>query len=109
MPAISPLDAFLYWEKQIPDEIVFRQPMNGQWKTWTWLQAGNEIRRIASGLQSPGLPDKTHIAILSKNCAQWIMCDLAIMMCGYISIPIYPTLTVHSIKPILEHSDAKVI
>lgn len=109
MQATSPLDAFLQWEKQIPNEILFRQPINGKWKTWTWAQAGDEIRRIASGLRSLNFPAKTHIAILSKNCAQWIMCDLAIMMCGYISVPIYPTLTAHSIQPILEHSDSKAI
>jgi long-chain acyl-CoA synthetase len=108
MPS-SPLNQFLKWEKEIPNEILFRQPINGAWKTWTWAQAGDEIRRIASGLKSLGIPEKSHIAILSKNCAHWIMSDLAIMMCGYISIPIYPTLTSVSIKPILEHSDAKAI
>lgn len=108
MPS-SPLNQFLRWEKEIPTEILFRQPINGVWKTWTWAQAGDEIRRIASGLKSLNLPEKSHIAILSKNCAHWIMSDLAIMMCGYISIPIYPTLTSVSIKPILEHSDAKAI
>ena len=109
MPSSSPLNQFLKWEKEIPNEILFRQPINGVWKTWTWSQAGDEIRRIASGLKSLNFPDKSHIAILSKNCAQWIMSDLAIMMCGYISIPIYPTLTAISIKPVLEHSDAKAI
>lgn len=109
MPAISPLESFLQWEKKIPDEVLFRQPINGQWKTWTWVQAGNEIRRIASGLRSLNLPAQSHIAILSKNCAQWIMSDLAIMMCGYISIPIYPTLSAHSIEPILIHSESKAI
>jgi long-chain acyl-CoA synthetase len=109
MPAISPLESFLQWEKKIPDEILFRQPINGQWKTWTWTQAGNEIRRIASGLKSLNLPAQSHIAILSKNCAEWIMSDLAIMMCGYISIPIYPTLSAHSIEPILIHSETKAI
>jgi long-chain acyl-CoA synthetase len=109
MPAISPLESFLQWEKKIPNEVLFRQPINGQWKTWTWAQAGDEIRRIASGLKSLNLPAQSHIAILSKNCAQWIMSDLAIMMCGYISIPIYPTLSAHSIEPILVHSEAKAI
>ncbi|MBL8092470.1 MAG: AMP-binding protein, partial [Anaerolineales bacterium] len=48
-------------------------------------------------------------AILSKNCAHWMMADIAIMMAGCVSIPIYPTLTAASIQPILEHSDAKAI
>ena len=109
MPAISPLESFLQWEKKIPNEVLFRQPISGQWKTWTWAQVGNEIRRIASGLRSLNLPEQSHIAILSKNCAQWIISDLAIMMCGYISIPIYPSLSAHSIEPILVHSEAKAI
>jgi long-chain acyl-CoA synthetase len=109
MPASSPLAQFLKWEKEIPDDIFLRQPFNGVWKTWTWEQAGEEARRIASGLKSLQLPDKSHIAILSKNCAQWIISDLAIMMAGYISIPVYPTLAAHSIQPILIHSDSKAI
>ena len=108
MPS-APLTQFLKWEKEIPNEILFRQPIGQTWQTWTWLQAGEEIRKIAAGLKSLNLPEKSHVAILSKNCAQWIMSDLAIMMCGYISIPVYPTLTAVSIKPILEHSDAKAI
>jgi len=105
----SPLAQFLKWEKEIPNDIFLRQPFDGVWKTWTWAQAGNEARRIAQGLKSLNLPAKSHIAILSKNCAQWILSDLAIMVAGYISIPIYPTLTAHSIQPILEHSDTKAI
>ena len=37
------------------------------------------------------------------------MADLAIMMAGYISIPVYPTLSDHAIQIILEHSETKAI
>ncbi|MGE5106252.1 MAG: AMP-binding protein [Sphingobacteriales bacterium] len=103
------VEEFLKREKEIPNAIFLRQPFNGVWKTWTWSEAGNEIRRVANGLLSLNLPPKTSVAILSKNCAHWIMADLAIMMAGYVSVPIYPTLTAVSIKPILGHSDSKVI
>ena len=108
MPLL-PLDSFLKWEKETPGRIFLRQPINGIWKTWTWAQAGNEARRIAQGLHSLGLKEKDHVALLSKNCAQWIIADLAIMMAGCISIPIYPTLSAAAIEPILIHSDAKAI
>ena len=109
MPASSPLLQFLKWEKEIPDEIFLKQPFDGQWKTWTWGAAGLECRKMANALQSLGLPGGSHVAILSKNCAHWILADLAIMMAGCVSVPIYPSLLAASIKPILEHSDAKVI
>lgn len=109
MPASSPLHKFLQWEQEIPNDVFLRQPFDGHWKSWTWAEAGNEIRRMASALKELNIAEGSHIAILSKNCAHWIMSDLAIMMAGCISIPIYPTLSDHAIQPILEHSDAVAI
>src|SRR6187431_840006 len=104
-----PLESFLKWEKENPDRIFLRQPINGVWKTWTWAQAGNEAKKIAQGFYSLGLKEGDHIAILSKNCAQWILADIAIMMAGCVSIPIYPTLSAAAIEPILIHSESKAI
>lgn len=109
MPASSPLSRFLQWEQQFPDEVFLRQPFQGQWKSWTWKQAGDECRRMAHALQQLQLAPGSHIAVLSKNCAHWIMADVAIMMAGCISVPIYPTLSATAIQPILEHSDSKAI
>ncbi len=105
----SPLEAFLHWEANTPDSLAFRQPVNRQYRDYTYRQAGDEVRRVAAGLQALRLPPKSHVALLSKNCAHWMMADLAIMMAGYVSIPIYPTLNADSIRPILEHSEAKAI
>ena len=109
MPPTSPLGQFLHWEAAIPHDIFLRQPFNGQWTTWTWAEAGQECRKMANALRAMGLPERAHVAILSKNCAHWIMADIAIMMAGYISVPIYPTLSASSIEPILTHSDTAAI
>ena len=107
--SIGPLAHFLKWEKENPDQLFLRQPFNGQWKTWTYQQAGNEIRRIASGINSFNFPKGSKIAILSKNCVHWVMADLAIIMAGHISVPLYATLNAPSIRQILEHSESKMI
>lgn len=109
MVLTSPLAWFLKWENEIPNEIFLRQPIGEVWKTWTWAQAGEAARKIAQGFRSLQLPAGSHIAILSKNCAEWILSDLAIMMAGCVSIPLYPTLSAAFIRPILEHSDARAI
>ncbi len=105
----SLLEYFLYWEKTIPQSVFLRQPKRDEWKTWTWVQAGDEIRRVAEYLRQLNLPPQSHVALLSKNCAHWIMSDLAIMMAGHISIPLYPTLSAESLHQILEHSESKAI
>ncbi|WP_412985814.1 AMP-binding protein [Pontimicrobium sp. IMCC45349] len=105
----SPLEAFLYWEIEAPNNIFFKQPIDGKIITFTFKEVGKEARKIASKLKSYGLPQGSHIALLSKNCAHWSIADLAIMMAGYVSIPIYPTLNAASINQILIHSESKAI
>lgn len=105
----GPLEYFLHWEKTSPDDIAFRQPFGNEWKTRTWRQAGDEIRKIAGYLESLHLPAHSHVAIFSKNCSEWIMADLAIMMAGHVSIPVYATLSHEHVHQVLEHSDSKAV
>ncbi|WCO02973.1 AMP-binding protein [Psychroserpens ponticola] len=105
----SPLDAFLYWEAESPNQVFLNQPINNQKTSFTFKEAGEEARKMAAYLKSLNLPERSHIALLSKNCAHWIMSDLAIMMAGYVSIPIYPTLNSSSMNQILTHSESKAI
>jgi long-chain acyl-CoA synthetase len=105
----TPLEAFLYWEETIPNHIFLKQPINGTIKEYSYKSAGIEIRKIAAQLQDFGLSEKSHIALLSKNCAHWLMSDLAIMMAGMVSIPIYPTLNAKTIHLVLTHSESKAI
>ncbi len=103
------LSKFYQWETQTPNHLLFQQPLAGRTRIWTYAQAGQEIRKIATALQLQNLPRRSRVAILSKNCAHWMMADLAILMAGHISVPLYPTLSAHSIDQILKHSDPKVI
>lgn len=105
----TPLNSFLHWEKNAPGRTFLRQPINGKWITWTYREAGEEIRKVASLLKSFGFQSPVNIALLSKNCAHWIMADLAIMMSGHVSVPIYPTLSAAGVKEILDHSEARLI
>ncbi|MCK0109360.1 AMP-binding protein [Flavobacteriaceae bacterium S0825] len=105
----TPLEAFLYWEKHTPDIIFLKQPIDGKYITHTYKEAGIEIRKIVSALKTYNLSERSHVALLSKNCAHWIMADIAIMMAGFVSIPIYPTLNASSINQILVHSESKAI
>jgi len=105
----SPLEAFLHWENTIPDHPFLIQAKEGELITYTYRKAGLEIRKVASRLQEFGFPEKSHIALLSKNCAHWLMSDLAITMAGMISIPIYPSLNAKTIRQVLTHSESKAI
>ncbi|MCC6665044.1 MAG: AMP-binding protein [Polyangiaceae bacterium] len=104
------LDYAQHWEKDRPNDIWFTQPLGGgKLRELTFEQAMDEVRRMAAHLVGLGLPEKSNIALFSKNTAWWILADLAIWMAGHTSVPLYPTLTAETIRQILEHSEAKLI
>ena len=80
---------FYEWEEKFHDRPFLKQPFGDQWETYTWGEVGQMARKLATGLQSLGLREKAHIGLISKNCREWIIADLAILMAGYISVPFF--------------------
>ncbi len=112
MPKIAPeflaLQRLYHWEKTAPTRIALSQPMGGGVvQDFTWGQVAEQSRRMAAYLQAQGWAPGSKVAILSKNCAWWMMSDLAIWMAGYVSVPLYPTLAPETITQILTHSESK--
>lgn len=104
-----PLQRLWHWEQARAEHIFLSQPTHGQVREFSWREAVGEARRIATFLQAQAYPPGSQIAIMSKNCAHWIMADFAIWMAGHVSVPLYPTLTTHSVRQIMEHSGACAI
>ena len=53
---------------------------------------------MASYLKQLNLPNESKIGLLSKNCAHWLMTDMAIMMSGHVSVPLYPNLNAETLS-----------
>ena len=104
------LQRLYHWEATVPQRVVLTQPLGGgAVRDYTWAQLMDETRRMAAHLQGLGFEPGSRIAILSKNCAHWLMCDFAIWMAGFVSVPLYPTLAAGTIRQILEHSESKLL
>jgi len=103
----SPINRLLFWAQKKPSEVYLSQPIKEQTIEYTWSQALNEVSRVAHYLAR--YPRGSHIAIISLNCAHWILADLAIQMAGHISIPIYPTASQETIEKVLKHSEASAV
>ncbi len=104
------LQRLFHWEAAEPNRVVLTQPLGGgAVRDYTWAQVMDETRRMAAQLQGLGFEPGSRIAILSKNCAHWLMCDFAIWMAGFVSVPLYPTLAAGTIRQIIEHSEARLL
>ena len=85
------------------------QPVDGKWHAFSFTDVEQQARTIAAGLLNQGYQPGDRIGLLSKNCAQWFIADLAIMMAGFVSVPIYATAGGKTISYIIEHSQMKAI
>jgi long-subunit acyl-CoA synthetase (AMP-forming) len=109
MEYFTPIQNLLKHTAQHPDKVFLHQPIDRQWHEFTWQEVEQQARCIAAGLKAQGYENGANIGILSKNCAQWIISDLAVMMAGMISVPIYPTANRKTISYVIEHANLKAI
>ena len=105
----SPLEMFYQWEKTTPNKVFLRQPTNMVWAEYTWTQVGDQVRRLATFIGKQNYPAGSRIAIWSSNSMDWVVVDLAIMMAGHTSVPVYPGQDLKSARYILEHSESRMI
>ncbi|MBI6908653.1 AMP-binding protein [Pseudomonas palleroniana] len=105
-----PLQVFFEREARHPRKPFLVQPIGGgEVQTLTWGEVGHQARCAAHWLRARALPQGSHIALISKNCAHWIIADLAIWMAGHVSVPLYPNLTADSVAHVLTHSEAALV
>ena len=103
------VDNLYHWEKERPHQVYLRQPFGDNFRDYTWQEVGDQVRRLAAYLRSLNLPPQSNIGLVSKNCAEWIIADLAIMMTGHVSVPFYATLTADQLQQVLTHSGCSVL
>ena len=100
---------FYEWEQKFRDRPLLRQPFGDHWEVYTWGEVGQIARKLATGLKSLGLRENAHIGLISKNCREWIIADIAIMMAGYVSVPFFPSLKGEELNFLLDFGDVDLL
>jgi long-chain acyl-CoA synthetase len=100
-----PLQRAYRWEKERANEPFLTQPINGIGREWTWAQALDEARRVATFLSAQDWEPGSRVVILSKNCAWWLMAELAVWMSGHVSVPLFAALSAPSVRALMDHCE----
>lgn len=106
-PFERPIDRLNHWAKSQGNTPYLHQPIDGQCHVFSWQQVIDEVSRMAQYLDR--LPQGSRLAIISLNCAHWMMADWAIQMAGHVSVPIYPTASEKTIQYILDHAEVQAL
>ncbi len=79
---------------------------DGKYKSLSWQEVSLKVRALACGLRELGLKRGDRVVILSENRPEWFISDMAIMLAGGVSVPVYTTNTPANHQHILKDSDA---
>ncbi|BCK03900.1 TPA: AMP-binding protein [Vibrio cholerae] len=104
-----PNEMLLRWAQERPNEVYLKQIINRQFVEFTYADVADKALRLVSALRALGAEPGDKVALISKNCAEWFICDLAMMLGDYISVPIFPTAGSETIDYCLEHSESKIL
>lgn len=104
-----PNEMLLRWVQERPNEVYLKQIINRQFVEFTYAEVADQALRLVSALRALGAEPGDKIALISKNCAEWFICDLALMLGDYVSVPIFPTAGSETIDYCLEHSESKIL
>lgn len=87
----------------------YRLRRSNPYRTISWEYLNTIVFETAYGLIELGLKKGDKIAILSDTRYEWAVCDLAILSCGGIVVPVYSTLLNDSVNYILNNSECKLV
>ncbi len=104
------LDYVFDHASNLKDHVYMTQPIgDGQVVEYSWAQIMDQALRMAAHLQSLNFEPGARIAILSKNCAHFMIAELAIWLSNCTTVAIFPTETAETVRFVLEHSGASLL
>jgi len=94
-----------------PDKVAFRQfsDTDRQWHDYTWAETGREVARWQAAFAGEGLEHGDRVAILLRNCREWVIYEQAALGCGLVVVPLYTDDRPENTAYILNHSACKVL
>jgi long-chain acyl-CoA synthetase len=95
--------------RRTPDRVAYRYFANNTWQQYTWREMGNEVARWQAALSKEGLQKGDRVAIMLRNCPQWVMFDQAAMSLGLVVVPLYTVDRPDNLSYIVNNADAKVL
>ncbi len=90
-----------------PDALVTK--VDGQWKNYSTNDFVDYVDHLSYGLANIGINKDDKVAIISNNRPEWNFADYASQQCGAISVPVYPTISLHDLIFILNDAQVKLI
>ncbi|NNG12826.1 MAG: AMP-binding protein, partial [Halobacteria archaeon] len=96
---------------QTPDTVAYRQydEASGQWNDSSWADMAAEVARWQSAFATEDLQPGDRVAILLRNCREWVIFDQAALGSGLVVVPLYTDDRAENSAYILNNAGVKLL
>ncbi|HSY93431.1 MAG TPA: long-chain fatty acid--CoA ligase [Candidatus Binatus sp.] len=94
-------------ERNLDRIMLYREA--GEWRPISSREFGRRVGRTARALHDWGMRPGDRIAILSENRPEWPTADIACLLLGAVTVPLYTTLTAEQTAFALKDSGCRII
>ncbi len=91
------------------DAAALRSKREGTWCPVSWREWERRARAVAARLVEAGVERGDRVAVFGSTREEWMVADLAVMMAGAVTVPVYPSLIGEQAAYILEDSGARAL
>jgi long-chain acyl-CoA synthetase len=82
---------------------------SGTWREIDWRGVDAQVARVSAALSREGLAAGERVAIMARNCREWVFFDQAAMALGLVVVPIFSDDRPENVAYILNDSEARVV
>ncbi|MGD8910325.1 MAG: AMP-dependent synthetase/ligase [Chromatiales bacterium] len=93
------------------DAVGFRQYDRDTqvWQDLTWAQMADQVARWQDAMAEEGLAPGDRVAVMMRNCCEWVMFDQAALALGLVTVPIYADDRGGNVSYILRDSGSRLL
>lgn len=84
-------------------------PKSQQRREYTWAQMLAETARWQAALRKENLQVGDRVAIMLRNCVDWVLCDQAALALGLVVVPLYTVDRAENVAYILNDAEVKIL
>jgi long-chain acyl-CoA synthetase len=97
--------------KRTPDQVAYRNysEAHNAWRDLTWAQVDHQVARWQTALEKDGLKAGDRVAVMLRNCPEWVMYDQAALGLGLVVVPLYTQDRPENVAYIIHDSGCKVL
>jgi long-chain acyl-CoA synthetase len=102
---------FLQRVRRSPQRVAYQRirGAKAELQSYTWQQMGGEVARWRAALAGEALAAGDRVAVLLRNCPEWVMFDQAALSNGQVTVPLYTDDRAENAAYILEDAAVKLL